>query len=63
MQFGVQLATRDGSPPEVMCDIAREAEALGYSSLWIGDHVLLPRDNPFRDGTNPGWRGRYNSNQ
>ena len=59
MRFGVQLTTRDGSPPAVMCDIAREAEALGYSSLWIADHVLLPRDNPFPDDTNPGWRGRY----
>ena len=28
--------------PEVMVEVARRAEALGYGSLWCGEHVILP---------------------
>ncbi|MFD9667717.1 LLM class flavin-dependent oxidoreductase [Rhodococcus sp. NPDC059968] len=36
------LAT-DQLPPAELLAIARAAEELGYTSLWFGDHVVLPR--------------------
>ncbi len=47
MQFGValphysQLATR-----EALVQASREAEALGYDSVWTTDHVLMASDQP-----------------
>jgi probable F420-dependent oxidoreductase len=47
MQFGValphfsRLATR-----EALVTTAREAEALGYDSVWTTDHVLMASDQP-----------------
>jgi probable F420-dependent oxidoreductase len=47
MQFGValphfsQLATR-----EALVRTAREAESLGYDSVWTTDHVLMATDQP-----------------
>lgn len=47
MQFGValphfsRLASR-----EAVLSTAREAEALGYDSVWVTDHVLMASDQP-----------------
>jgi probable F420-dependent oxidoreductase len=38
--FGVQ-PSRDA-----IVEIAREAERLGYDSVWTTDHILVPRDKP-----------------
>jgi probable F420-dependent oxidoreductase len=52
MRFGValphfsQLATR-----ESVLQVGREAEALGYDSIWTTDHVLMAADQPEPYGT------------
>jgi probable F420-dependent oxidoreductase len=52
MQFGValphfsRLASR-----EAVVTLAREAESLGYDSLWTTDHVLMAADQPEPYGT------------
>ncbi|MBV9596474.1 MAG: LLM class F420-dependent oxidoreductase [Chloroflexi bacterium] len=52
MQFGIalphfsRLATR-----EAVLTLGREAEALGYESLWTTDHVLMAADQPEPYGT------------
>jgi probable F420-dependent oxidoreductase len=52
MQFGValphfsRLASR-----EAVLTTAREAEALGYDSVWTTDHVLMAKDQPEPYGT------------
>src|ERR671934_2440641 len=42
MQFGVSLPnfSRLGSRDDVV-EIARQAEALGYDSIWTTDHVMM----------------------
>jgi probable F420-dependent oxidoreductase len=37
-----------GSTPETMLEIAREAEALGFDGLGTTDHILVPRGQPQR---------------
>lgn len=47
MKFGVCLPTfRYGAEPTVdhIVKIALAAEELGYDSVWVGDHVLVPAD-------------------
>jgi alkanesulfonate monooxygenase SsuD/methylene tetrahydromethanopterin reductase-like flavin-dependent oxidoreductase (luciferase family) len=42
LRFGVQGSGQlvgGVPPPEHFLDVARLAEALGYDSLWAGDHV------------------------
>src|ERR671939_408171 len=52
MRFGValphfsRLASR-----EAVVATAREAEALGYDSVWVTDHVLMAADQPEPYGT------------
>jgi probable F420-dependent oxidoreductase len=44
MQFGLSIPhTGPGASPEAVRDISQAAEELGYDSLWVGDHVALPR--------------------
>ena len=43
MEFGVSLPSRGPlATPEVILKIAKRAEALGYASLFVSDHVVLP---------------------
>jgi alkanesulfonate monooxygenase SsuD/methylene tetrahydromethanopterin reductase-like flavin-dependent oxidoreductase (luciferase family) len=45
--FGVNLPNYSSlGNREAMIAIAERAEALGYSSLWMSDHVLVPKDLP-----------------
>ena len=49
MQFGVCLPNFPfGVRPsrEAILEIAQEAEALGYDSVWASDHLLVPRERP-----------------
>ena len=36
----------DGQSADEWCSIARRAEALGYSTLFVADHYNLPAGNP-----------------
>ena len=57
MQFGFNLpGTMDG---DELCRFARSAEALGFESVWTGDHIVLPtagtNQYPYSaDGSFPG---------
>ena len=43
MQFGVQLPNYGPiSGPEMIARAAQRAEALGYHSVWVNDHVIVP---------------------
>jgi probable F420-dependent oxidoreductase len=43
MEIGVfGLNSGRCAQPEVMVEVATRAEALGYGSLWCGEHVILP---------------------
>jgi probable F420-dependent oxidoreductase len=43
MQFGVMLPHRWlYAAGNTIADFAREAEALGYTSLWVTDHIMVP---------------------
>ena len=43
MQFGVMLPHRWlYAAGNTIADFAREAEDLGYSSLWVTDHIIVP---------------------
>jgi probable F420-dependent oxidoreductase len=49
MKFGVCLPNFPfGIRPsrEAIIEIAQEAERLGYDSVWVTDHILVPRDKP-----------------
>jgi probable F420-dependent oxidoreductase len=49
MKFGIQIEPQFGfSFPEV-CDIARDAEELGVTGLWVSDHLFLNRDSAKTD--------------
>jgi probable F420-dependent oxidoreductase len=50
LNFGLSLSEFS---PEQMIRIAREAERLGYESLWCGDHLILPPEIPLRDTSEP----------
>src|SRR5580693_281125 len=50
LNFGLSLSEFS---PEQMVRIAREAERLGYESLWCGDHLILPPEIPLRDTSEP----------
>lgn len=45
MQLGLALPQLgDPAAPARVADFAREAEAMGYDSLWVGDRLLTPTD-------------------
>ena len=64
MQYGITLPGRGPlATPDNMAAIAQRAEALGYDSIALGDHILVPRsiDSAYpvhRDGGVPGFRFR-----
>jgi len=45
MLFGVHISEAVGFNPsgEDYISVARHAEALGFNSLWVGDHVVIPK--------------------
>ena len=46
MRFGVWLPNcRHLATPEIIRRAAVRAEALGYDSVWVSDHVVVPRAN------------------
>jgi probable F420-dependent oxidoreductase len=47
MKFGLYgLHKGDNVAPEALARRARLAEAAGFESLWVGDHIALPADAP-----------------
>jgi probable F420-dependent oxidoreductase len=52
MRFGIWLPNcRHLATPGVIRDAAARAEALGYDSVWVSDHVVVPRANVANFGT------------
>jgi len=46
MQFGIMLPhASDDTSPESLAAVARAAEEMGFSSLWVADHIVVP-DTP-----------------
>src|SRR5260221_183921 len=44
MRFGVSLPHfGPATTPELVRDFAQTAEALGYDTVWVADHVIFPR--------------------
>lgn len=44
MKFGVHLTRSGSSPGDISTvELAGEAEALGFHSVWVGDHVVSPK--------------------
>jgi alkanesulfonate monooxygenase SsuD/methylene tetrahydromethanopterin reductase-like flavin-dependent oxidoreductase (luciferase family) len=52
MRVGVWLPNgRHLATPELIRRTAVRAEALGYDSVWVSDHVVVPRANVANFGT------------
>ena len=52
MRFGIWLPNcRHLATPETIRGAAVRAEALGYDSVWVSDHVVVPRANVANFGT------------
>src|SRR5215813_7936634 len=46
MKFGIWIPNcRHLATPEIIRDTAVRAEALGYDSVWVSDHVVVPHAN------------------
>ncbi|MEM3671028.1 MAG: TIGR03619 family F420-dependent LLM class oxidoreductase [Thermoprotei archaeon] len=46
MKFGVCLSNYgEVSSPDIVRETAVEAEDLGYHSVWVTDHILMPKDS------------------
>ena len=59
MKFGLAFASSAGTDPESALEIARRADALGFDSIWGGEHVIRPTEFESRypytkDGQMPG---------
>jgi probable F420-dependent oxidoreductase len=59
MKFGLAFASSVGTDPESSLEICRQAEALGFDSVWGGEHVIRPTEFGSRypytaDGQMPG---------
>ena len=52
MDFALQLA---GLPPETLLEQARVAESLGFSSLYVPDHLAYEQPGSSLDDTTPAW--------
>jgi probable F420-dependent oxidoreductase len=51
MKFGIWIPTcRHLATPEIICRTALRAEELGYDSVWVSDHVVVPDANVERFG-------------
>ena len=51
MKFGIWVPNcRHLATPEIICRTAVRAEALGYDSIWVSDHVIVPDANLERFG-------------
>jgi probable F420-dependent oxidoreductase len=47
VRFGLQLPTYGaGADPETIVQTAKRAEELGFESVWVNDHVLVPSTLP-----------------
>ena len=44
MRFGLTLGVDVPPAPQALIDVVGTAERLGFSSFWLGDHVVIPRD-------------------
>jgi alkanesulfonate monooxygenase SsuD/methylene tetrahydromethanopterin reductase-like flavin-dependent oxidoreductase (luciferase family) len=44
MQLGVVLPDEAEADPRRIVEVARRAEALGFSGVWLPDHLLPPSD-------------------
>ena len=54
MDLGIFLPQAGGAAtPSALRDVAQAAEALGYHSVWVGDHLVLPRAQRERYPFNP----------
>ena len=43
MRFGVAVNNLGGvTQPDLLVSLAQRVEALGYDSLWVSDHVVMP---------------------
>ena len=57
MKVGLHLPhVGPNATPENLAEFARRAEALGFDSLWVSDHVVVPRDYQSRYPYNPSGR-------
>ena len=59
MKFGLAFASSVGTDPESALEICRVAEAVGFDSVWGGEHVIRPAhiESPYpytEDGQMPG---------
>lgn len=59
MKFGLAFASSVGTDRDSSLELCRRAEALGFDSLWGGEHVIVPAliDSPYPytpDGEMPG---------
>jgi probable F420-dependent oxidoreductase len=59
MKFGLAFGSSVGTEPDTALEIARRAEALGFESVWGGEHVIRPASMTSRypytvDGVMPG---------
>jgi probable F420-dependent oxidoreductase len=49
MDYGVMLpAVGPHATPEMLVSVATRAEALGFSSVWVTDHIVLPLESTSR---------------
>src|ERR1700694_2694942 len=42
MKFGFEVPVRNAASAQSIRDFAVTAEGLGFSSLWVGDHSVIP---------------------
>lgn len=55
MRLGFFGANVGGMASPEALEVARFAEALGYASLWTGDHVVLPKPRREKPPLDPDW--------